>query len=262
MPRRLLGAALLLALVPAIISTSRDAAAPAAVPVRYAEGTLHGFVELRNTADSLLARGDLLQVPRDTAIESRLVFQFADSSTFEEKVVFTQHQVFTLLSYRLVQRGRAFAQDLDVELSRDGAYVVKTKSHKDGKEDRMTGKLDLPADVYNGMIITVAKNLAREARTVHIVAFTPKPLVLPLAMRPNGSDPLSIGGRRETAVRFTLEPRLNVIQKIGAKLKGQAPPDSHLWIVTEDVPAFVRFEGPLYSGPVWRINLTSPRWTK
>jgi len=261
MPRAV-SAALLLALVPALISPTGDIAAPAAVPVRYAEGTLHGFLELRTTADSLLAHGDLLQVPRDTAIESRLVFQFADSSRFEETVLFTQHRVFTLLSYKLVQTGHAFAQDLDVELSRDGAYVVKTKSHKDGKEDRMTGKLELPADVYNGMIITVAKNLAREARTVHIVAFTPKPLVLPLAMRPDGSDPLSIGGRRETAVRFTLEPRLNVIQKIGAKLKGQAPPDSHLWIVTEDVPAFVRFEGPLYSGPVWRINLTSPRWTK
>jgi hypothetical protein len=44
-------------------------AAPSAVPVRFAEGTLHGFLELRNTADSLLAHGDLLQVPRDTAIE-------------------------------------------------------------------------------------------------------------------------------------------------------------------------------------------------
>jgi hypothetical protein len=50
--------------------------------------------------------------------------------------------------------------------------------------------------------------------------------------------------------------------RIGAQLKGQTPPDSHLWIVTDEVPAFVRFEGPLYSGPVWRINLTSPRWPK
>ena len=33
------------------------------------------------------------------------------------------------------------------------------------------------------------------------------------------------------------------------------------WIVTGDVPAFVGFEGPLYpTGPVWRIELTSPRW--
>ena len=248
-------------LAPSLALTSGSA--PAGVPVRYAEGTLHGFLELRSSADSLLAHGDLLQIPRDSGIESRLVFHFTDSSVFRETVVFTQHGVFRLESYHLVQSGRAFAQDLDVELSRDGQYVVKTKPHKDGKEERLTGKLDWPDDVYNGMIITVAKNLApRVGRTVHIVAFTPKPLVIPLEMTPTGSDPLSIGGRSENAVRFRLKPQLNLVQRIGAKLKGQTPPDSHLWIVTEDVPAFVRFEGPLYSGPVWRINLTSPRWPK
>jgi hypothetical protein len=37
------------------------------------------------------------------------------------------------------------------------------------------------------------------------------------------------------------------------------PPDNHAWIVTADVPAFVKFEGPLYMNrPVWRIELTSP----
>lgn len=239
------------------------APAPAAVPVRYAEGTLHGFLELRNTADSLLAYGDLLQLPRDTGIESRLVFHFPDSSVFKETVVFTQHRVFTLLSYHLVQSGPAFKQDLDVELSRDGEYVVKTKSHNGGKEERLSGRLDLPADVYNGMIITIAKNLtAGTAQTVHIVAFTPKPLVLPLEITPSGEAPVVIGGRSENSVRFTLKPKLNLLQRIGAKLKKQTPPDSHLWIVTNEVPAFVRFEGPLYSGPVWRINLTSPRWPK
>jgi hypothetical protein len=39
------------------------------------------------------------------------------------------------------------------------------------------------------------------------------------------------------------------------------PADYHVWIATDDVPAFVRFEGPLNpTGPTWRIELTSPRW--
>src|SRR2546430_13091568 len=61
-------------------------------------------------------------------------------------------------------------------------------------------------------------------------------------------------------MRFTLKPKLNLLLKIGAALKGKTPPDSHLWIVTDEVPAFVRFEGPMYSGPVWRGDLTSPPW--
>jgi hypothetical protein len=50
-----------------------------------------------------------------------------------------------------------------------------------------------------------------------------------------------------------------LLMRIGAALQRKSPPDSYLWIHTEQVPAFVRFEGPLYSGPVWRIDLTRPR---
>ena len=236
---------------------------PAAIPVRYSEGTVHGFLELRTAADSLLAHGDLLQVPGDSAIESRLVFHFADSSVFEETVSFTQHGVFTLQTYHLVQSGPAFAEDLAVALSRSGQYVVTTKSHKDGREHRYTGTLDLPADVYNGMIITIAKNLApRAGATVHVVAFTPKPLIIPLEIVPAGSQRMLLGRHTETAVRYAIKPKLGVLLRFFAQLKGQSPPDSHVWIITDDVPAFVRSEGPLYSGPVWRINLTSPAWPK
>lgn len=237
--------------------------APAGIPVRYAEGTVHGFLELRTAADSLLAHGDLLQVHRDSGIESRLVFHFADSSVFTETVTFTQRGVFTMQSYHLVQSGPAFAEDLEVALSRSGQYVVKTKSHKDGRQKQYTGTLDLPPDVYNGMIITIAKNLtARRSETVHVVAFTPKPLIIPLELAPSGTQPVLLGQHTATAQRFTLKPKLGVLLRVAAQLKGQSPPDSHVWIVTDDVPAFVRFRGPLYSGPVWRIDLASPRWPK
>src|SRR5688572_21974694 len=116
--------------------------APAALPVRWSEGTLHGFLELRTKDGDLLAHGDLLQVPRDSDIESRLVFEFADSSVFRETVRFTQHGVFIMESYRLEQRGKAFPQDLEITLTRSGDYVVKTKSHEDGAEKEHKGTID------------------------------------------------------------------------------------------------------------------------
>ena len=46
-----------------------------------------------------------------------------------------------------------------------------------------------------------------------------------------------------------------------APILGKQPPDIHLWILTDDVPAFVKSEGPLYmGGPIWRIELASPVW--
>jgi hypothetical protein len=93
---------------------------PAAIPVRYAEGTVHGFLELRTATGALLAHGDLLQVARDRQIERRMVFHFSDASVFEEAVTFTQQGVFTMQNYHLVQSGPAFADDLEVTLSRSG----------------------------------------------------------------------------------------------------------------------------------------------
>jgi hypothetical protein len=235
----------------------------AGVVVRYAEGTQHGFLELRTAAGALLAHGDLLQVPRDREMESRLVFHFPDASVFEETVRFTQRDVFTLQNYHLVQRGPAFENDLEVTLARSGRYVVKTKSHKDGDEKQYTGTLDLPPDIYNGMIITIAKNLVpRVSRTVHVVAFTPKPILIGLEIVPTNSQRLLIGEHAETAVHFKLKPKLGTALKLFANLAGKAPPDSDIWIISDEVPAFVRFEGPLYSGPVWRIDLTSPSWPR
>jgi hypothetical protein len=234
---------------------------PAAVPVRYTEGTEHGFLALRTAAGALLAHGDLLQVARDRGVERRMVFHFPDASVFEEAVTFTQHGVFTMQSYHLVQSGPAFADDLEVTLSRSGQYVVKTKSHKDGREQQYTGTLDLPPDVYNGMVITIAMNLvARDTQTVHIVAFTPQPRLIGLEIAPSGSQRVMLGQHAETAVHFKLKPKLGTLLKVFAKLLGKAPPDSDAWIVTDDVPAFVRAEGPLYSGPVWRLDVTSPTW--
>ena len=226
-------------------------AKPEGVAVRWSEGSVHGFVDLRTQAGQLLSHGDVLQTPRDSDLKSELIFHFGDSSLFQETVTYTQHQTFRLESYHLIQRGKAFAQDIDATFSDDGRYVVTTTSHKDGKQQRYDGTMQLPVDVYNGMIPVIGKNVDRKVgRTVHIVAFTPKPLVIPLAFVPDETQ--------HGVTRFTLKPKLNFLQRVGAALKKATPPDSHLWIVTEDVPAFVRFEGPLYSGPVWRIDLGVP----
>ena len=248
-----------LIVVAAVVLAGRRApptAGPEAVPVRWAEGTVHGFLELHAADGALLAEGDLLQVPRDSDLESRLVFHFKDGSLFRETVTFTQHAVFRLLDYRLEQHGPAFPADLDVSLAAGagGAYDVRTTSHKDGKVQRYSGKLDLPVDIANGLIPVIGKNVDRRAgRTVHIVAFTPKPYVIELELQPSAAE--------DNVVRFTLKPKLGLLLRVGAALKHQTPPDSYLWILTQDVPAFVRFQGPMYSGPIWRIDLTRPRWS-
>ena len=254
-------AAGLLILLTAMLWHRPLAAAP--VPVRFAEGSLHGFLVLSTPEDVHLASGDLLQVGREGEVKSRLVFHFKDGSVFDETVVFTQRNVFTLQSYHLVQRGPAFPEDTEISLERDsGKYRVKTRARKDGREKVLDGTLDLPLDVYNGMVLTVVKNLSGGAgETVHMVAFTPAPKLIKLKMVPAGEHKVLVGGSERIATHYVLKPMPGFWLKLFASLLGRMPPDNHAWIVTADVPAFVRFEGPLYmNGPVWRIELTSPRW--
>jgi len=233
------------------------------VPVRFAEGSLHGFLVLSTPKEVLIASGDLLQVGRDGEIKSRLVFHFKDGSVFDETVVFTQRNVFTMQSYQLIQRGPVYPEDTEITLERaSGKYHVKTRAHKDGREKVQDGTLVLPLDVYNGMVLTVVKNLSAGAgETVHMVAFTPAPKLIKLELVPAGEQKILVGGTEKTATRYVIKPMLGIWLKLFASLLGRMPPDNYAWIVAADVPAFVKFEGPLYmNGPVWRIELTSPLW--
>jgi hypothetical protein len=233
--------------------------ATGAIPVRFTEGTVHGFLELTTQSGALLAHGDLFQLVGPEGVASRMVFKFSDGSVFEEAVTFTEQDVFAMKTYHLVESGPAFANDLDATLSRTGAYVVKSKSRKDDREHDYTGTLSMPGDVYNGMVPTITKNVSPHASTsVHFVAFMPEPRMIALELSPSASTNVHLGTHEEAVVDFALKPKLGFLVHLAAKVAGKLPPDSHVWIVTDGVPAFVRSEGPLYSGPVWRIALTSP----
>jgi hypothetical protein len=246
-----------------VLGTALGTLVAAPIPVRFAEGATHGFLLLRSLDGALLATGDLLQIARGGAVEKRMVFRFKDGSVLEESVVFTQQGIYTMQSYGLFQRGPMFTEDIEISLERaTGKYRVKTKALKGGQETTLEGTLVLPPDVYNGMILTVMKDLPKEtSETVHYVAFTPAPRLIQLELTPAGEQKVLVGELAKTAVHYVLKPQLGIWLKLFATLLGRAPPDEHVWIVSDEVPAFVRFEGPLYpTGPLWRIELTSPRW--
>ncbi len=232
------------------------------VRVRFAEGMAHGFLELHDGGGALLASGDLYQVPRGDVIESRMVFHFRDSSRMEETVRFSQHGIFRVHSYHLIQQGPAFETDVDESLDAStGAYRVVTHDRHSGHDKQWQGSLAMPDDIANGLVTTIAKNIgAHDTAIVHIVAFTPKPRVIELQLSPAAAQHVLNGERSEGVEVFDVKPKIGGVIGVIAKVAGKVPPDSHIWIVNDQVPAFVRFEGPMYIGPVWRLDLTSPHW--
>jgi hypothetical protein len=223
------------------------------VGVRFTEGIGRGFPVLRDANGEKIAHGDLVQVARGDRVENRLTFRFRDGSLYDETVVYSQRDVFTLLSYRLVQRGPSFPETLEASVDREtGRYTVRYKSDDDSPEEVIKGKFEMPPDAYNGLLSTLMKNLpAGTSATVQIIAFTPKPRLVKMLLMPASSDMVMMSETAVPSTRFLVKPQLGLF----ASLLVTDIPDIKIWVSGGDAPAFLRFEGPLYfMGPIWRID--------
>jgi hypothetical protein len=226
------------------------------VLVRFTEGVARGFLTLRSANGDKLADGELVQVPRPNGLEGHLSFRFADGSLYDETVLYSQRRVFTLLRYRLIQRGPSFPLNLDASFDRRTAQYKVRYGNGTAREETLNGKLELPSDVYNGMIATLLKNLRRGAdESVHLVAFTPKPRLVKLHLTPVGEEVVRVGDASLRAARYQAKTDLGEVIGFLASLMKKELPILHYWIVPGEVPAFVKFEGPFFmEGPVWRVG--------
>jgi hypothetical protein len=223
------------------------------VAVRFTEGIGRGFPVLRDASGEKIAQGDLVQIARGDRVENRLTFRFRDGSFYDETVVFSQRDVFTLLSYRLVQHGPSFPESLEASVDRDtGRYTVRYKSDEDSPEEVVKGKFEMPGDAYNGLLSTVMKNLPTGgSATVQIIAFTPKPRLVKMLLMPASADTVMMSETAVPSTRFLVKPQLGLF----ASLLVAEIPDIKIWVSGGEAPAFLRFEGPLYFlGPIWRID--------
>ena len=237
----------------------------APVAVRHTEGLVHGFLVLSTMDGVPLAQGDLIQVFVNDRVTNHLVFRFKDGSVRDETAVFSQHGSFRLLTYHLAQKGPAFGPRTELSFDSSSGEVTVRYTEADGKEKVATDRMELPPDVANGMIFTLLKNMRPDGppATVSMVATTPKPRLVKLAISSQGEDPFSVGGSKRTATHFVVKVEIGGVAGAIAPLLGKRPPELHVWILGGEAPAFVKMEGPLYyGGPSWRIELASPVWPR
>lgn len=242
-------------------------ASPRAAPVavKHWEGLAHGFVSLRTLEGVHLADGDLVQTTTPTAggnrVTVRLSLRFEDGSLHEETTVYLQRKTFQLVSNRVVQKGPAFKRQLEATVLASGKVTIQFT--EDGKEDRIEERLELPPDVANGMILALLKNISSKTpkTTVSMVAFTPKPRLVKLEITPHEQEPFSTGGSTRNATRYVLKVDVPGVTGAIASLLGKIPPDSKVWVLGGEAPAFVKAELALFAdGPTWRMELLSPVW--
>jgi hypothetical protein len=235
------------------------------VRVRHTEGLVHGFLSLRTLDGTLLADGDLLQSAVGSRVTSRLVFHFKDGSLHDETAVFSQRQQFRLISDHLVQKGPAFPKPVDMKIDASSGQVTVRYTEDKGEQKVAAEQMKLPLDLANGLVLTLLKNARPDAppKSVGMVAATPKPRLIKLQISSAGEEPFSTGGIGRKATHYIVHVDIGGLSGLIAPLVGKQPPDSHVWILGGDTPAFVKAEQPFFlGGDVWRIELVSPTWPK
>jgi hypothetical protein len=140
------------------------------------------------------------------------------------------------------------------------AGQVTVRYTEAGKKKVINQRLDLPPDVANGLLFTLVKDVKPSVprTTVSMLAITPRPRLVKLAIFPQGEEPFSIGNLRQKAMPYFVRVEIGGVAGLLAHLIGKQPPDMHIWVLGGEAPAFVKSEGPLYAGgPIWRIQLAS-----
>lgn len=233
------------------------------IRVQHPEGTLHGFLSITTEQGQVLAQGDLINIVHGDRVTARLTFHFKDGSIDDETTVFTQRGVFRLISDHHIQRGPYFPHPLDMAIDVSKGTVIMRTPGKDGKEEIATEHMKIPADLYNGLITPVVKNLKPDApeTKVSMIVATPKPRVVTLAIYPQAPGNFELAGVSHKALAYEIKIELGGIAGLIAPVIGKQPPNIFLWIEGGEVPAFLRETGPLFEGgALLSINLIGPTW--
>ncbi len=235
----------------------------ASVPVRFKEGSIHGFLVLSTLDGKAIAEGDLVQLPQGDHVTAHLIYRFKDGSRQEETTVFSQRGTFRLISYHLVQKGPVFKHPTELTIHAASGEVTVQSMDDDGKEKTFDEHMKLPPDLANGMVVMLLKNLSPDAAPIEasMVVATPKPRLVKLAISSQGKEPFTLAGAGRDALHYSIKLDIGGIAGVVAPLVGKQPPDSHVWILGGESPTFVRSEIPSYmGGPIWRTELVAPVW--
>jgi hypothetical protein len=129
-----------------------------------------------------------------------------------------------------------------------------------GKEKRTTKRLNLPADVSNGLLFTLVKNVNPSAETtVSMVAASSNPRLVNLNIVAAQEKTIKVGALTHRAQHYIIKTKIGGAAGVIAAVIGKQPPDVHIWILKSEAPTFVEFEGPVSEdSPIWRIEMTAP----
>lgn len=231
------------------------------VAVRFPEGLTRGFLAVSNQAGRQIGAGDWQQTAQNGRVTIDLTVRFNDGSRYREHTVFTQRGVFHLLADHLVQTGPSFKTPLDSTIDTSSGQVTIRYKDGHGKERTVSKHMDLPADLANGLLFVLVKDMNPQSpqSVVSYVAATPEPRLVKLIFKPHGTSMFETAGVRQNAEHYVMSVSIGGVAGVIAPLIGKKPADTDIWVIGGEAPTFAASEGPFFAnGPIWKLSLVSP----
>jgi hypothetical protein len=226
------------------------------------EGSVHAFLVVQTLDGKTVAEGDMIETTKGATVKIQTSYRFHDGSFYEEFSEFSQHGQFRLLSNHLIQKGSSFKLALDRTIDTSTGQVSVRYTDDKGKEKMESQRLELPADVANGLFPVLMKNIdPASTATVTVVAGEPKPRLVKVIITPEGKAPFLVGRSKREGTKFDLRAKIEGAAGVIAPLVGKQPQDTHIWVYGGAAPVVLKSEGPLEpEGPVWRVQNVGASW--
>jgi hypothetical protein len=233
------------------------------IPVRYIQGTVHGFLVMKSDDGKVVASGDSIQTVRGDRVTTRTLFTFKDGSVDDDTTVFSQRGAFHLITDHHTQKGPFFPHPSDILIDASSGQITAHTTGKDGKDETKADHFAMPVDLGNGIVPLLIEHIKSGVAetTVPMLVLAPKPRLIKLLISPLGEEPFDIAGSPRKATHYEIKVQIGGIAGMVAPFVGKAPPNVQLWIVGGQAPTFLKEVGPIYpEGPMMTIELASPAW--
>jgi hypothetical protein len=226
-----------------------------AISSTVVEGDVQAFPGLTDASGKPLAEGRYVQKVEGHLLRIEARYDFPGGRVVVERAALRLHPQIEQESWDWTERvaGRLVRQ-YEADFRTGKAVATRVDEHKRWKEDLEIA----PGKTFAGIgFITVVKALrAQLAPGGHVdlraVAFTPTPRTAPITITREGGEPVRMAGRTIPGDKYTIHVDIPGVARLFVD-----PPDIHIWLVSGEPPAFLRFEGPLCEpkDPVVHIDL-------